>query len=256
MSSLGVAFVTGAAQGIGRAIALQLADDGFDVAINDIPASKDKLESVSKEIAAKGRRTYIAAGDVSVEANVELMFSDVVKSLGQLDVMVANAGVCGAKPIIDTTSDEWDRVFAINTRGVFLCYKYAAAQMIKQGRGGRIIGASSTAGLQGEAHMSAYSASKFAVRGLTQAAAREWGPHKITVNVYCPGVIETEMLENLAKASGITPAVLYDTHKQFSSLGYNGTPVEVATLVSFLASKESHFITGQSIPVNGGRFFV
>ncbi|RDB27112.1 Diacetyl reductase [(S)-acetoin forming] [Hypsizygus marmoreus] len=242
-SLLGVAFVTGASQGIGRAIALRLADDGFDVALNDLPSSKDKLDAVSKEITAKGRRTWIALGDISVEDNVQSMISTVVENLGQLDVMVANAGICLSKPVLDTTVADWDRLFSVNVRGTFLCYKYAAAQMIKQGHGGRIIGASSIAGQEGFLEMSAYSGTKFAIRGLTQSASKEWGPHNITVNVYCPGAIETEMLENLGKQAGSVEK-FYEFNRSLAPVGYNGTPDDVANVVSFLASKESHFITG------------
>ncbi|KAG6819465.1 hypothetical protein H0H93_011598 [Arthromyces matolae] len=193
MASLGVALVTGASKGIGRAIALRLAKDGFNVGINDLPSSKPGLESLREQIKVLGRKSSIFAGDVSKQSAVEEMVSSVVADLGRLDVMVANAGLCKAHLITDTDVEEWDRLFAVNVRGVFLCYKYAALQMIKQGEGGRIIGASSLAGRRGEGHLAAYSSTKFAVRGLTQAAATEWGRHGITVNAYCPGVIQTEL---------------------------------------------------------------
>ncbi|KAE9401212.1 NAD(P)-binding protein [Gymnopus androsaceus JB14] len=123
------------------------------------------------------------------------MVDTVTKNLGGLDVMVANAGILNttAKPITEYPAEEWERIFSINTRGVFFCYKYAAKQLITQGRGGRIIGASSIAGKRAAAYHSAYSASKFAVRGLTQSAALELGEHGITVNAYAPGFIRTAM---------------------------------------------------------------
>ncbi|RDB31129.1 Diacetyl reductase [(S)-acetoin forming] [Hypsizygus marmoreus] len=253
MTSLGVALVTGASQGIGRAIALRLAKDGFDIAINDIPSSKAKLESLSKEITEKGRKVCTAVGDVSSEDAVKNMISTVVKDLGGLDVLVANAGICITKPLIDSTVDEWTRLFNVNVLGEFLCYKYAAQQMIKQGRGGRIIGASSVAGQQGEPGIGAYSATKFAIRGMTQVAAKEWGQHKITVNTYCPGAIETEMLENIGKDLVSSVKEFYEMQSKTSPLGYNGKPEDIASIVSYLASKEAHWITGQSIAVNGGR---
>ncbi|KAG5636435.1 hypothetical protein H0H81_008078 [Sphagnurus paluster] len=192
-SSTGVAIVTGAARGIGRAIALRLAKDGYDIGLNDIPAAAQALGTVQNEIASLGRRSHIVLGDVSVPENVTNIVSDTVENLGQLNVMVANAGIIRLSPLIETEVSEWDKLFSVNARGTFLCYKYAALQMIKQGKGGRIIGASSILGRKGNPGTSAYGATKFAIRGLTQAAAQEWGAHGITVNAYCPGVVETEM---------------------------------------------------------------
>ncbi|GLB38874.1 putative KR domain containing protein [Lyophyllum shimeji] len=249
MTSLGVALVTGASRGIGRAIALRLASDGFNVAINDLPAAQEGLNTLKHEIVGKGRKACIAVGDVSAQAHVKDMVSTAIEELGQLDVMVANAGIYRVTPITETSVDEWDQLFAVNARGLFLCYKYAGLQMIKQGHGGRIIGASSIAGREGQENMATYSATKFAVRGLTQAAAKEWGRHGITVNAYCPGVIETDIFEALNKGPGTVGAAL----KKFAegcALGHNATPAEVASLVSYLASKEAHFITGQSIGID------
>ncbi|KAF8885326.1 acetoin reductase family protein [Infundibulicybe gibba] len=229
MSTKGIAVVTGAAKGIGRAIALRLADDGFDVALNDIPSQIEALESLLQEIAGKGRKSTIVVGDVSVEEDVRSLVSHVGATLGGLDVMVSNAGICITKPIMETTLGEWERQFAINSRGVFLCHKYAGEYMINQGRGGRLIAASSLTGKQGSDPGGAYCATKFAVRGMTQAFAKALGKHGITVNAYAPGLIETDMLHAIGE--------------------------EIASIVSYLVSKESRFITGQSISVNGGVFF-
>ncbi|TFK66470.1 acetoin reductase family protein [Pluteus cervinus] len=259
--SKGIALVTGAAQGIGREIALRLADDGFDVAVNDIDSKAEALASVQKEIKAKGRKTSttLLLADVSKEDQVEQIIGDVVKELGGLDVMVANAGICIWKSLLETTEEIWDRQFDVNAKGVFFCYKHAGRQMIKQGRGGRIIGASSVVGKQGFPSLAGYTATKFAVRGLTQAAAREFGPHKITVNAYAPGAIETPMLEYIdianAESTGGKRGDLLEAGLKLTPLGYRGTPTEIASLVSYLASKEAHFITGQSISCNGGTFF-
>ncbi|SJK99215.1 uncharacterized protein ARMOST_02506 [Armillaria ostoyae] len=188
-TSKGVAVVTGAAQGIGKAIALRLADDGFDVAVNDIALDVKitKFREVQAEIIEKGRQCGVFPGDVSNEEDVKRMVEDVIDTLGGLDVMVANAGVCTTANVLDYTVDQWDRTFAINTRGAFLCYQYAAKQMIKQGRGGRIIGCSSSAGEQGLAMMSLYGATRSVIRGLTQGAALDLGKHGITVNAYALG---------------------------------------------------------------------
>ncbi|KAJ7267170.1 NAD(P)-binding protein [Mycena rebaudengoi] len=251
MSSKGIALVTGAAQGIGRGIALRLADDGFDVAVNDVSNNAGKLDQLVNEIKAKGRASSKHIADVSVDEQVREMVEQVVQLLGGLDVMVANAGiVTPAQAMVETPTENWDRIMAVNARGPFLCYKYAAAQMVKQGRGGRIIGASSVAGKQAMARIAAYSASKFAVRGLTQAAALELGPHGINVNAYAPGVIDTPML-----GAGIPngdPSSLIDKFTNNSPLKRIGTPDDIAGLVSFLVSKESQFITGQTVSINGG----
>ncbi|KAJ7133590.1 hypothetical protein C8R44DRAFT_528576, partial [Mycena epipterygia] len=152
--------------------------DGFDVAGNDIAVHSDKLDALVNEIQEKGRASSKHIADVSREDQVEL----VVQQHGGLDVMVPNAGVA---------LEEWDRVMNIDVKGTFLSYKHAGIQMVKQGRGGRIIGASSFTGEQGIATHGPYTGSKFAVRGLTQAAALEFGAHGITVNAYAPGAIDT-----------------------------------------------------------------
>ncbi|KAG6847705.1 hypothetical protein H0H93_006426, partial [Arthromyces matolae] len=265
MASVGVALVTGASKGIGRAIALRLAKDGFKVGVNDVPAARNGLESLREEIRERGGKATIAVGDVSREADVKDMISNVVKDLGRLDVvscsnctvgvehpqlsgypsiqMVANAGICRAHLITDTDVGEWDKLFAVNARGTFLCYKYAALQMIKQGQGGRIIGASSLAGRRGEGHLASYSASKFAVRGLTQAAATEWGRHGITVNAYCPGVIQTDIIKDIAEGTSMPLDEVYSKHGGQTALGYHGTVEDVASAVAFLASKDARYIT-------------
>ncbi|KAF9459801.1 hypothetical protein BDZ94DRAFT_1324510 [Collybia nuda] len=255
MDLKGAALVTGAARGIGRAVALRLAEDGFDVALNDLEYSKGDLEALSQEISLKFRKTIITLGDVSREADVIRMVDSTVQDLGGLDVMVANAGIVSVvTPFPDTTIEDWDHTLGINARGIFFCYKYAAQQMIKQGRGGRIIGASSVAGKQGYATITPYAASKFAVRGLTQSAAKDLGPYNITVNTYAPGFIDTPMLTALG--DGLGGAEAYKAKRiQQTAVRDIGKPEDIASIVSYLVSKESHFITGQSISVNGGIYF-
>jgi len=251
----GVALVTGASQGIGRAIALRLAADGFDVALNDIPSREAMLKVTTDEVAARGRRVHSVLVDVSCEKQVETMVSDVVHALGGLDVMVANAGISIMKSFVETTAEDLDRIIGVNLRGTFLCYKYAGLQMIAQGRGGRIIGACSGTGKQGQASLSAYSASKFAIRGLTQSAALEFGAHGITVNAYAPGPVKTPMWDDLESTLGSAPGLLEEKLAQKAAVGYVGQPADIAAVVSFLASKDSHLITGQSISIDGGLFF-
>ncbi|KAF8993638.1 acetoin reductase family protein [Cyathus striatus] len=239
-SSQGVAVITGSSQGIGKAIALRLADDGFDILVNDITSENKALQEVKDVIINKGRRCFSYIADVSVESEIIGMIKFVVEELGGIDVMVANAGIASIGSIVDAPLEGFDKHYAVNVRGVFLCYKYAALQMIKQGRGGRIIGASSVAGKQGNASP-AYAASKFAVRGLTQSAGAELGKYGITVNAYAPGVIDTDMWKMFQDLLG-------DEAKVFEAnpVGRLGTGDDIANLVSFLASSKSGFITGAS----------
>ncbi|KZT67278.1 NAD(P)-binding protein [Daedalea quercina L-15889] len=253
-----IALVTGAAQGIGRCIALRLAKDGLNVAVNDISSKRQQLDEVVSEIGTKeGRQAVAVTGDVSLEDDAREMTESVVERLGGLDVLVANAAILRSSELVDSSVDEWDKIMSINLRGTMLSYKYAALQMIQQGRGGRIIGASSVAGKRGAAAYSAYVASKFGVRGLTQSAALELAKHKITVNAYAPGVIATSMVafpEDLERgvAPGTTMLERADPHARF---GPPPGPEVIASLVSYLAQPEAYFITGQTINVDGGMHF-
>lgn len=254
-----VALVTGGARGIGRGIALRLAADGLDVAVNDIGANSDQLDGVAEEIRAAGRRSATIIADVSQPDEVERMVASVADELGRLDVMVANAGIAQVKPLLEVTPEDFDGLMAVNLRGVFLCYKAAAQQMIRQGGGGKIIGAASIAAHKGFAMLGHYSASKWAVRGLTQAAAQEWAEHGITVNAYCPGIVGTAMWEQIdAELGGYMGLGKGEALEQFSqliALGRVETPEDVACFVSYLASKDSDYMTGQSVMIDGGVLF-
>ncbi|KAG2117041.1 uncharacterized protein F5147DRAFT_768427 [Suillus discolor] len=254
----GTAIVTGASRGIGRAIALRLADDGFDIALNDIATKSTELDVVASDINGKGRRAIVIPADVSVEDEVKEMIATTVRVLGGVD-MIANAGIITFGNVLDANVESFDATFSVNVRGTLLCYKHAARQMIEQGRGGRIIGASSILGKKSAKDFIVYSSSKFAVRGLTQAAAMELGPHGITVNCYAPGPIQTEMLQTLREQrerwtieQGLDPGSIQRVQ---TTVGYEGTPEDIASIVSYLVSKEAHFITGQSVSVDGGLFF-
>jgi len=178
-----------------------------------------------------------------------------VADLGRLDVMVANAGISGAfNSISEADVTMWQSVWGVNSYGTLFCYKYGALQMVKQGSGGRIIGASSVCGKQGFAKLGAYCASKAMVRSLTQTASLEFAEHGITVNAYAPGIIETAMTarevdaELGASCEAVRRAMNVPQAK-------TGQPEDVASLVSYLASKEAHWVTGQTISVDGGLRF-
>ncbi|KAI9573054.1 hypothetical protein HD554DRAFT_1135302 [Boletus coccyginus] len=218
----GVALITGSAQGIGRGIALRLAKDGFNIALNDVSSKRDQLRAVKEDIDKIGRRTCLVPADVSNEGDVKGMIQAASEELGGLDVMVANAGVAFLGEMTSTGLDEWERVMAVNAR--------------------RIMGASSIAGKHGHPLASAYCASKFAVRGLTQTAALELGRYHITVNSYAPGVIDTPMYIGMAHETLVKWTTGQITRRPIQ---HDGQPSDVASLVSYLASKEAHFITGK-----------
>ncbi|KZV67621.1 NAD(P)-binding protein [Peniophora sp. CONT] len=247
-SSNRVAIVTGAASGIGRSIALRLARDGHDVAVTDLPGST--VPDVVKEIEALGRKSKAFYADVTKEAEVKKLVDDAAGELGSVDIMVANAGIYGAGTVLDTNLDAFEKIMHINATGVFLCYKYAGLKMVEQGRGGRIIGASSLSGKTGFAGDFAYCASKFAVRGMTQAAAQELAKHKITVNSYAPGPQETPLMKTRRLDKD------WDEAKVLAPIpmGRLGDPEEVASCVSWLASENAGFVTGQTISINGGQY--
>ncbi|KAF8182768.1 hypothetical protein K438DRAFT_1839751 [Mycena galopus ATCC 62051] len=182
------------------------------------------------------------------------MVAVAVKAFGGLDVMVANAGICKARgSLLDIEFADWDNTFNINVRGTLLCCQHAARQMILQGRGGRIISACSGAGKQGMTMLPDYSSLKFAVHGLTQAAASEFGKHGITVNTYASGGFFL-LQPSFAPLAGLTPEAFFAAQAQQVAMGCNPTTQDIARLVSLLVSKESGFITGQSaslFPVPG-----
>ncbi|GAB2927617.1 acetoin reductase [Rhodococcus aerolatus] len=256
---MSTAHVTGAARGIGRSIALRLAADGHDVAVSDLPAMADELDGTRRAVEEAGVRGLALTGDVSDPASVDALVADTAAGLGSLDVMVANAGVAQTKALLDVTPEEFDRIHAVNGRGVFLCYTAAARQMIAQGSGGKIIGAASIAAHKGFALLGVYCSTKFAVRSLTQSAAQEWAEHGITVNAYCPGIVDTTMWEEIDRDLGeINHVGKGESMKAMAAgitLGRVSTGEDVAGLVSFLAGPDSQYVTGQSILVDGGMIF-
>ena len=249
-----VALVTGAAQGIGRGIALRLAKDGFNLTLVDL--KEDKLEAVAKEVEALGRKVTTFAADVSKRDDIYAAIDYTEKELSGFDVIVNNAGIAQVKPLSEVMPEEVDRIFKINIEGVLWGIQAAAAKFKERGHKGKIINASSIAGHDGFAMLGVYSATKFAVRALTQAAAKEYASAGITVNAYCPGIVGTDMwVEIDERFAEITGAPKGETYKKFVegiALGRAQTPDDVAALVSFLAGPDSDYITGQAILTDGG----
>ncbi|KAJ2932838.1 hypothetical protein H1R20_g4256, partial [Candolleomyces eurysporus] len=270
MSAQKVALVTGSANGIGKVIVKQLAEDGFAVVINDLELNREKAEVFAEELKQKGHTASVKLADVSDLDQVKGM----VESLDRLDVMVANAAYTGSPMdfITDDHINGWQKSFDVNVKGHLLCYKFAAIKMIAQGWGGRIIGASSMVAHKPELGRMSYIATKWAIRGLTQTAAYELGKHGITVNCYAPGwvidivhclllsdisvvgLIKTEIAQQYFAASPQAKEMVNRFVKS-SAVGRLGESEDVANLVSFLASEKSGFITGQTLLVDGGIFY-
>ncbi|WP_046469865.1 acetoin reductase [Allosalinactinospora lopnorensis] len=251
-----IAVVTGGARGIGRGIAERLAGDGLDVAVVDLADMRSELDEVAEAVRKKGRRCAVATCDVADAEDVAAMVSQVVRELGRIDVFVANAGIAKVKSLLDTTAEDFDQVMSVNLRGVFNSYQAAARQMIEQGHGGKIIGAASIVAYRPFEMLSAYSVSKWGVRGLTQAAATEWAKHGITVNAYCPGIVGTEMWElideKLTEQQGKPRGEALRENTEQILLGRVQEPADVAAFVSYLASPDSDYMTGQSVIIDGG----
>ncbi|KGA58441.1 acetoin reductase [Proteus vulgaris] len=249
-----VILVTGAAQGIGRGIALRLAKEGADIALVDLKA--DKLADVAKEIEALGRKTTIFAADISHRDEVFAAVEHAEKTLGGFDVMINNAGIAQVKPLADVTPEDMDRIFKINVNGTMWGIQAASEKFKALGHKGKIINASSIAGHDGFAMLGVYSATKFAVRALTQAAAKEYASAGITVNAYCPGIVGTDMWveidERFAEITGAPKGETYKKYVEGIALGRAQTPDDVAALVAFLSSDDSDYITGQAILTDGG----
>ncbi|QDS70834.1 hypothetical protein FKW77_005078 [Venturia effusa] len=257
MSKSRTAIVTGSARGIGKSIALRLAQDGYDVCINDISANQTGIDEVVKEIQATGRKATGCVADISVLSDVEKLVQHSVQELGPLDTMIANAGIAQVKALLDLTEQDLKRMFEVNVYGVYNCYATAAKQMIKQGTPGKLLAAASIVAFKPFPLLSHYSASKWAVRGMTQAFAMEMAEHKITVNAYAPGIVGTAMWdlidEELAKKSGAQKGEMIKKYvNDLTALGRVSVPEDVSKVVSFLSGPDSDFMTGQTVVVDGG----
>ncbi|MGI5855893.1 MAG: elongation factor P 5-aminopentanone reductase [Candidatus Merdivicinus sp.] len=239
-----VALITGASRGIGRETALLLWRRGYSVAINYLRAA-ESAEAMAKELCRLRPGSALAVpADVSDRGQVDAMFARVRETLGDPDVLVNNAGIAQQKLFTDVTEAEWDRIFAVNVKGMFHCAQAALPAMVRRRRG-KIVNLSSMWGQVGASCEVAYSAAKGAVIAFTKALAQEVGPSGIQVNCVAPGVIETEMNGNL---SAETLAAL----REETPLGVLGKPSDAAEAIAFLVSGGADFITGQVLAPNGG----
>lgn len=258
-TSNSVAVVTGSAQGIGQGIAQRLGADGHHVIVADLPSMQDGVAETVATIESAGGRATGAEVDVTDEDSLSRLVEVAVDAGGKLDVFVANAGIAQVEPLIDYSKADFEKIVDVNLTGVFLSYQAAAKQMIEQGNGGKIIGAASIVAFRPFALLSPYSATKWAVRGLTQGAAMEWAKHGITVNAYGPGIVGTAMWdlidEKLAAEEGLAKGEAIKKYAGDILMGRVSVPEDVANLVSFLASEDSDYITGQTMLVDGGMQF-
>lgn len=254
-----VAIITGAGQGIGKAIAQRLAKDGFKTGL--IGRHLEKVEAVAKELNEEyGSDTAIAKkADVSKRDEVFAAFQEISDNFGDLNVVVNNAGVAPTTPIMEVTEDDMEWTWKINVDGVVWGIQAAATIFKKFNHAGKIINATSQAGVQGNPDLTAYGSTKFAIRGITQTTAKELAKFGITVNAYAPGIVKTPMMEDIAHEVG-NNAVKDDDWgmNQFAkgiALGRISEPEDVANAVGFLASSDSNYVTGQTIVVDGGMVF-
>lgn len=238
-----VAVITGAAQGIGRAIATTLAQQGANVVVADIQL--EKAETTAKEIMAEtGQKVIAVHVDVVDSASVKAMIDRTIDEFERIDILVNNAGTTRDSLIMRMKEADWDLVLNINLKGTFICSKAAVRPMMKQ-HYGRIVNITSVSGLIGQVGQTNYSSSKAGIIGFTKALAREVGSRKITVNAIAPGLVETALTIDL-------PQELKDMFIEMTPLGRYGEPEDIANAVAFLVSDEASYITGQVLSVDGG----
>ncbi len=242
-----VALITGAARGIGRAIALTLARPGLTLYLNDVALGDDAVQT-QKDVAAKGAQARLIQFNVADFGQVQQGIDEIIKESGRLDLLVNNAGITRDNLILRMKEEEWDAVLTVNLKGAYNCIRAVSKPMVKQ-RFGRIINISSVVGVMGNAGQANYVASKAGLIGLTKSVARELASRNITVNAVAPGFIQTEMTESLPEKTKAEMMAQIP-------LGRFGTPEEVAQAVAFLASDAAAYLTGQVIHVNGGMLMV
>jgi len=239
-----IAIVTGAAQGIGKVIALGLAKCGADIAVSDI--NEDSLSSAVKEIEALGRKAIAVKMDVSSLKDCEAMVKKTIDAFGKVDILINNAGITRDTVLLRMKEEQWDQVIQVNLKGTFNCTKAVIRSMFKQ-KSGKIINISSVTGAMGNAGQANYSASKAAVMGFTKSIAREYAHCGITVNAVAPGFIKTAMTDAIPEKDRDAMISIIPAKRL-------GLPEDVADTVCFLASDMANYITGQVIHINGGMY--
>ena len=238
-----VAIVTGSGRGIGRAIALKLAEVGATIVITDI-GDAATVNGVAEEVRAMGRESLAVLADISLSSDVDRMVAETVAAYGRVDILVNNAGITRDQLVIRMSDEDWDKVLNVNLKSVFLCTRAVLRHMIKQ-RWGRIISIASIVGITGNAGQANYASAKAGIIGFTRTIAKEVASRGITANAIAPGFIETQMTQKLEEKQR------QELTKRIP-LGYLGTPRDVAEAVAFLASEEARYITGQVLNVDGG----
>lgn len=242
-----IALVTGGGNGIGRATALAYAREGAKVAVVDI--NGDAAQAVADEIIQLGGEAIVITTDVTQAAQVQAMVSQVVAHFGRLDIAFNNAGIeIEHEPLAKATEDIFDRLMAVNVKGVWLCMKHEIEQMLKQGHGGAIVNTASIGGLIGAPRQPLYGATKHAVVGMTKSAGVEYGRKGIRINSVCPGIIRTEMTERAIAREPKRSAYIDQAHP----IGRLGEAEDIANAVVFLSSDDAAFIVGHQLAVDGG----
>ncbi len=247
------AIVTGGASGIGEGIARRLIADGANVVIADLDGAL--AEDVARELGGAAMSVQLDVTDVEA---VDKMVRTTLNRFGGLDIMVNNAGIIQINPVTETDYADWKRIMDVNVDGVFLGCRAAARAMIEQGRGGVIVNAASGAGRRGVPNIAGYCASKAAIIMLTQSLAVELAPHDITVNSYAPGHITTPFWEGIAEGFSMvidkSPEEVVEMFRSTVPMGRFGTPADVAAAVSWLATPDAGYVSGQAIAMNGAEF--
>jgi len=241
-----VAVVTGSNRGIGKGIAVALAKEGCKVVVNSYREDEEAKNTV-EEIKKLGAEAIFIKANVTREIDVRDLIEKAVKKFGKLDILVNNAGILVSGTVTTLTEKDWDRQMEVNLKGVFLCSKYAVQQMLKQGKGGRIINIGSIAGLVGFPGISAYCASKGGVTELAREMALDYAKYGITVNAIDPGVIVTDMTKGMLDDAATRKMLMENT-----PVGRFGQPEDIGNAAVFLALDESSFITGHNLVVDGG----